>query len=349
MANPVQFSNTRPTATPNRGRRPSEALKSGKFYIGSNITEYGTTDRTGFYDGINPPTQGTTTYTFKISQGPSMRTFVDSDPRLKKFLEGILGQSFATLADAVAAVAIDDNVTVLSRNIDKFVGDQVQFYYDSSCLASYPRTGTNLYDLGRLQSNGTGTFGFDILPSSTYASGSLTFNGSSENINSGISNNQYFDGTSGDYTLSFWIFDEDSPSLSRIMDKSSVDTGTTHNGISVVTKDVTTGVSRPGVIIDGTEYDFAGISYSHNTWAKIDVVITSKTITCYVNGTGRTVNYSTPLNRIVSTRNLTFASTPRKTLLFEGKIGLMSMVQEELSSTDILKNFNSQKARFGLS
>ncbi len=348
MANPVQFANSRPTVAPNKGRRNSEALKSGKFYIGSNMTEYGTTNRTGFYAGVDPPTQGATAYTFKISQGPSIKTFVDSDPRFKKWIEGVLGQSFSTLADAIAAVAIDDNIAVLSRNIDKFVGDRVQFYYDSSCLASYPRTGTNLYDLGRLQSNGTGTFGFDATPS-TSASGSLTFNGTTESIRTGTSTNSYFDGTDGSYTFSFWILDRDSPSLSRIMDKSSSDTGLTHNGISIITKDVTTGVSRPGVIIDGTEYDFAGISYNHNTWVKIDAVITSNDITCYVNGTGRTVSNSTQLSRIVSTRDVNFASTPRGTLLFDGKMGLMSMVQEELSSNDILRNFNSQKARFGYS
>lgn len=344
MANPVQFASSRPT--PNG--RPAESLKTGNFYIGSNISEYGTTNRTAFFAGITPPLGGYTTFQGKLANGPSMNTF-NSDASLIKFINKRLGQTFTTIEEALTYVVTQDTWAILSMDIAKFVGNEVQFYYDTSCVASYPRTGTTLYDLGRLQNNGAGAGTFN-----TDASGSLEFNGTSNKIDTSISNNNYFNGTEGSYTISLWIWDNDSPNKSRMFDKSSVDTGNTHNGISIINTDLTSTSAQLGVIIDGVQFDFPGASWNHRTWTKLDIVVDADSatnqITGYSNaGTGRTVNITgTALSAITSTRSLNFGATPRSTFFFKGRMGLISMTQEVLSASQVQRSFDSQKARFGL-
>jgi hypothetical protein len=88
-------------------------------------------------------------------------------------------------------------------------------------------------------------------------------------------------------------------------------------------------------------------TYTVNSWYYVTAVFSSSGLKMYVNGNLVNSN-GTAFNPSYSTSAFyvgCFSSTQE---LFHGGISVISIYNRELSSTEILQNFNAQKSRYGL-
>ena len=136
----------------------ANALRAGSVHIG--LDGKGPTSSTGFYTGINPPSGGYTVY-YNKSGGPSITTKAN-DAALIVEANGVSGETFTTIAEALAYYAGQSDKMVMFNPINGIVTDSLVAYFAPGTIPSYPRSGTTLYDLGSEGHNGTlengGTF-----------------------------------------------------------------------------------------------------------------------------------------------------------------------------------------------
>ena len=88
-------------------------------------------------------------------------------------------------------------------------------------------------------------------------------------------------------------------------------------------------------------------AYTINNWYYVTAVFTSSGLKMYVNGNPVNSNF-VPFNPSYSSSNFYIGAFSPTQEFFQGAISIISVYNRELSSTEILQNFNAQKTRFGL-
>jgi hypothetical protein len=234
-------------------------------------------------------------------------------------------------------------ITGGARNI---VTDGLVLYLDAANRLSYPGSGTTWTDLSRGSNNGT------LINGPTFNSangGSIVFDGADDWTSFGNTLNM---GTS-DFTISAWV-------------KSTSTAGGNNNGI--VYKKSTGYPYHAGYrlnmpngafnfhIADGVDYNSLSTispSFNDGKWYNVvGVAIRTQKLQIFVNGqlnieTSSTLATSidTSVNFAVGALNTAGAFVYHR---FLGNIAQTSMYNRALNSSEILQNFNSTRARFGI-
>ncbi len=231
------------------------------------------------------------------------------------------------------------SITIKESNVTygpNIVTDGLVLYLDAGNPESYPGSGTIWYDLigdnnGTLinESIGTTNPNYMTFESNNYDYITLTsrlFLKESASFSVWVISN-------GDYTLNYGsrgqIIGHNSPYSNELCFND--------NGSSYRIEGETS--------TNGNYYSVTGYDYD-DEWLNIHVNFFESTGYTYVNG--YLVNSRAMLNNLSLYRiGGNVDSTPEKRQLLNGKIPMIMYYNQHLSSTQILRNFNSTKSRFG--
>ena len=146
MPNPIKYT----TGT------ESQALKKGNFYIGTGDVGKGPSDTTGFYQGISPSSGGYVIYMNK-SGAPGDLSYhnAPTDAELISFTNSLAGQSYTTVNECFNYYNGQSDKLCVNRDYESIVTDGLIFNLDANFIASYPRNGTDVYDLSGKGNDGT--------------------------------------------------------------------------------------------------------------------------------------------------------------------------------------------------
>lgn len=218
-------------------------------------------------------------------------------------------------------------------------------FYDPSNSSSYPGTGTTINDLSGNGLNGT-------MSNITYTNPYFSYNGTNSQVT--IPDNALLEPGSGNWTMEVWVNQNasgndvvlgkfDPGGLSADVSYSIRTTGTTYYA------QIGSG-SGSGSTLFVNSTNFAG---TLGTWYQLVYVFkngATKTVETFVNGLSiGTVNHS--LASILNTSaNLYLGSYNggEYAQWFDGKIGITRLYNIALTSAQVMGNYNSSKAKYGL-
>ena len=310
----------------------SLSLRKGNFYIGvGDVSKY-PTSTTGHWSAINPPSGGFTIYENKTSDGPSIRVAVDQ-PTLVDYAKRLYGGNPYMVSVFEALIYLNQTSTIIctDRIYEPIITDGLVLHLDatyapsSSFFMSGYWNDISYNNIPCFFMNGTGF---------SYASnGYFYFNG----LNSyAMNGNNTILNITGNLTTSAWVNPASFTNYGNIISKNS-NTG-----------------YRMRFQSDGTFWMYSNgnsltspSTYTVNSWYYVTAVFSSSGLKMYVNGNLVNSN-GTAFNPSYSTSAFyvgCFSSTQE---LFHGGISVISIYNRELSSTEILQNFNAQKSRYGL-
>jgi hypothetical protein len=204
--------------------------------------------------------------------------------------------------------------------------------YDVSNQLSYPGSGTTLGDVSGNSVDGTLVNGVGFNSSN---GGSLVFDGNDDYVSFGSGYS-----TTDNLTYEAWVNPSSLGSLGVILNHDSWSSGYVHfqfigNSLQFA--------------LNGESDMYSTYSFTANIWYQVAAVYSksAKTISFYVNGIlTNTENYNNPPS--ITNTNLKLGSWNGNDRFFNGKIGLVRIYNSALSASDIQKNFNGSKTRFGL-
>ena len=310
------------------------ALKKGNFWIGTGDVGKGPTSSTGYYNGITPPSGGYTIYLNKASGGPSIYT-VTTEAQMVSLTNSIGAQSFTTSGQCLNWFATQTDKMIFNIDYPAIVTDGLVFNLDAGFTPSYPTNGTTWYDLSSNVNNGTLTNG----PTFNSAnSGSIVFDGVDDRVSS-------------PYTTNF-----DSWTLEAILQPNGLQTGAgiiffrgnNANGMNFLYNQTGLKVTFHWKDLPSTFLWDGGPTLTDNTWTHLLMTVNPTIAKFYVNGvlnsslsgtynnTGTVSDLNVGLDNCCGSR------------YFKGKIAKSSIYNRELTSTEVLQNFNAIKGRFGL-
>lgn len=328
MSNPIKYSTG----------SESLALKKGNFYIGTGDVGKGPTSSTGYYNGITPPTGGYTIYLNKASGGPSIYTCAN-DTELVNLTNTIAGTSYTTANECLVYFAGQTDKIVLNRNYEGIVTNGLIYDFDAGFVSSYPKNGSNLYDISVSNSDGQLYNGVTF---STSGGGSLVFDGTDDSAysNSNLSSLPYGDSSR---TIMYWIYPYtiSNSVLSQIAGY-GLDTGSGNLFCGIIYSNGKAGLWGNSINYQSTH------TVNTNVWQHIAYVKTPGTIKCYKNGIGDNGG-SLTLNTVSSSRPFMGIVYQRQIYgYYNGEISIFQIYNRALSDTEVLQNYNAQKGRFGL-
>jgi hypothetical protein len=304
-------------------------IKVKDWVLGINEgAEYGPTSVTGFWNSIIPPSGGYTMYGNKAVAGPSI-VVAQNDSELIGFTQGFAGQTFSTANEALGWYTGQTGLICVNLDYPDIVTDGLTLLLDAGYVSSYPRSGSRWDDLSFSGNNGT------LINTPTFNSsnnGYLTFNGNTQYVNVG--------GTPlglSSYTKNIWFYlngDSDNNLLSS-------DTGG-HFMFFASTNKLYCGHSNWGVYTV-----FPSVTnFSNGVWYNACVTFdTTNGFVLYVNGVqdNTYTAQKTPIGGNGSTRVGAFGAGSN---LLNGRVSVAMVYNRVLSSTEVLKNFNSFSSRF---
>lgn len=225
------------------------------------------------------------------------------------------------------------------------ISNNLVLYYDPSNLTSYSGTGTTINDLSGNELNG-------LMSGVTFSSPYLSFNGINGQIQ--IPDNTLLEPGSGDWTIEVWV--NQSVSGNDVVLGKFNNGGLTQNVSYSIRTTSTTYYAQIGSGSGSGSTLFVN-STNHigtlNNWYQIVYVfknIETNTLETFVNGSSiGTVNHSLP--SILNSVNPLYIGSyngGEYSQWFEGKIGIVRIYNNALTSSDILINYNTDKAKYGL-
>ena len=329
------------------------ALKKGNFWIGTGDVGKGPTSTTDYYNGITPPAGGYTIYLNKASQGPAI-FIAGNDAALISLTNRIAGANYTTAAECLSYYAGQSDKMCVNRDYETLITEGLVFLVDAGYNPSYPTTSYFWYDLSSNVRNVT----MYNAGGSTYTSnppGPPSFSSS----NGGIFNFSTDDWgklpstiTAGSaVTFAAWLKLTDSGSSNGIMSHCS-------GGPVNLAYVIAGGKMRywyytaPWQIYDGTTSINDG-NWKYVVWAK-----SGTNMVLYINGsqdasTTLVGDVQGPLNCVGSmwgpcNSDSYGPGTDFYSQCFNGTIAAVQVYSKQLTGAEVLQNFNTQKARFGL-
>jgi hypothetical protein len=221
----------------------------------------------------------------------------------------------------------------------KIVTNGLVLYLDAANIRSYPKTGNTWYDLSIGTNTGTLNSGSTF---NTSNGGSIVFDGTDDNVNCG--NNSILD-VGNNITVNAWIFLPSTgattgyrPIVSKVVSGATVGW---EMGVSIGKLRC---VFRPTSNI----IDLTGPDLSIGVWQMCTFSYDNLTTKLYLNGVLRTSTSSGGPVILDSSQPFQIATRGIGGNTFLGRISQVSMYNRALSSSEILQNYNSTKARFQL-
>lgn len=306
----------------------SKSLKVGNFSLGVSNSAYGETSSTGYWNGISPPTSGYTIYENKVANGPSIRVPSDSATLIDYANRLYSGSSITTEEGALSYFNGLNDVICANINYEEIVTSGLTLLLDAGFTPSYPKSGTSWTDLSFSGNNAT------LYNGPTFNSsngGSIVFDGTNDYCFAGPGL-----AITGNLTVAAWVRPTSFVNQGNIVAKSS----------------------NPGYRMrfqsNGTFWMFSNANtitspsaYTINNWFHTVGVFSSTGLRMYINGSLVQSN-GTAFSPSYSASSFIVGGFSTTQELFQGRIANVSVYNRALSATEVLQNFNAQKARFGL-
>jgi hypothetical protein len=320
------------------------ALKKGNFWIGTGDVGKGPTSSTGYYNGITPPSGGYTIYLNKASGGPSIYT-VTTEAQMVSLTNSIGSQSFTTSGQCLNWFATQTDKMIFNRDYEPIVTNGLVLNVDAGFTPSYPTTNTTWYDVSSAGNNGTLTNG------PTYSltnGGSIVFDGVDDyaQITSPFGN---IDWSSRAWSFSAWM------KLNSLGDRCLVNLNSANSTDYIVTNvfysnggsywyfiknsaSTQTNFTTPGGTFTTNEIFYFTMTYNGNG-------LSTSNINFYKNGTqvATSGGGSAGLGNMSGLQIGGGNNYP-----MNGNVYNFLMYNREISSLEVLQNYNVQKSRFGL-
>jgi hypothetical protein len=229
------------------------------------------------------------------------------------------------------------NRYIYGRIGPSIITDNLVLLVDAGDKTSYSESGTIWYDLSGNNYSGSlvNTPTFD-----STSGGCLTFNGSNTYVDLGI--NSYNLGLGQNATISTWSQLAANTSSTIISDWNSVGLTLRYNNASSIDFYVFPGTGDYRIT-------YTGMTYKLNIWYNIVGVMNGSLLELYINGVFKTsVAAGGPVGNSSSTLKIGIRGDLGALGPMNGKIALTQIYKKTLSASEILKNYNSQKSRFGL-
>ena len=209
--------------------------------------------------------------------------------------------------------------------------------YDISNQLSYPGSGTTLGDVSGNSVDGTLVNGVGYNSSN---GGSIVFDGSNDYVSfsSGLP-------STDNLTYEAWVNPSSFSGFNVILNHDNWTTGYVHFQFDQGALHFDLHCCQVGGQNISSTYNFTA-----NTWYQVAAVYSKSLgqVSFYVNGTlTNSVNLTGSIPTITNS-NLKLGSWNGNDRFFNGKIGLIRIYNSALSASDIQKNFNGSKTRFGL-
>jgi len=224
------------------------------------------------------------------------------------------------------------------------VVDNLVLYYDPSNISSYPGTGTTINSLATTNLTGT-------LSNITYTSPSFNYAGNSQ---VSVADNALLEPGNGSWTMEAWFNVSSTPTSGVILGKfdngglsKNVSYSIRYNTSRSLFAQFSNGV--PATFVNSSAYTF-----SLNTWYQVVYVWTNsggtKTIGTYINGSSiGTVNHT--FTSILNSTNPLYLGSyngGEYSQYVTGKIGITRLYSAALTPSEVLNNYNANKAIYGL-
>jgi hypothetical protein len=221
-------------------------------------------------------------------------------------------------------------------------------YYDPSNISSYSGSGTDINDL-----SGNGLTG--TMSNITYTSPYFSYNGTSSRIT--IPDNALLEPGTGDWTMEAWVYNTLVSATQVgpfVISKGSGLYGIRHYVGPSFSNQLASNLS--GSNAEGSSSIQVGPSSATvmlpNTWTHVVSVyktVSTKTLEIFINGISKDSESHTMSSVTNNTGALYIGSTSSGSSNFwEGRIGIVRLYNAALSSEDVLANYNSSKAIYGL-
>ena len=216
-------------------------------------------------------------------------------------------------------------------------------YYDPSNSSSYPGTGTTINSLA--PTNLTGA-----MSNITFTNPYFTYNGTSSQIT--VTDNALLEPGSGNWTMEAWVYLSNTGAGPKTI-LGKFDPGGGAADVSYSMRISTANAfaqfgDGTGAFVDSTSY-----TLTINTWTQIVYVWTNgatKTLQTYINGASiGSVNHT--LNSILNTpSNLYLGSYNggEYAQWMNGRIGIIRLYNTALSASQVLGNYNANRAIYGI-
>ena len=306
----------------------SKSLKVGNFSLGVSNSAYGETSSTGYWNGISPPTSGYTIYENKVTNGPSIRVPSDSATLIDYANRLYSGSSITTEAGALSYFNGLNDVICANINYEEIVTSGLTLLLDAGFTPSYPKSGTSWTDLSFSGNNAT------LFNSPTFNSsdgGSIVFDGTNDYCLAGLGL-----AITGNLTVAAWVRPTSFTNQGNIVSKSSnlgYRMRFQSNGTFWMYSNTNT-ITSPS-------------AYTINNWFHTVGVFSSSGLRMYINGSLVQSN-GTAFSPSYIASSFIVGGFSSNQELFQGRIANVSVYNRALSATEVLQNYNAQKARFGL-
>ena len=231
----------------------------------------------------------------------------------------------------------------------KIISNGLLLNYDIAQLRSYPTTGTIITDLSGNNKNGTLINGISF---NSLNGGNFLFDGVNDYVDLGVSTVVNLLNGAMASTFSIWINNNLLPATG-IENYQSIGCLIQNNTL-INCCFFGSNISIGGRSRIQDSYQVARTPYgSTNLWVNISGILdyTNDLIKIYINGIlvkTQSVNFgSNTIVKGVPTVPDAIGSI-QNTQFFNGKIGQFSLYNKELTSTEVLQNFNANRSRYGL-
>ena len=299
--------------------------------------DYGPTSSSGFYQGITPPNGGYTIYVDRVSGGPSIHVAY-SDTQCIFFLKSF-GATGSTISEVLAWATATPTVYIQSTeltSIVSYVTSGLVYSFDANNNSSYPGTGTTWTSVNGI-SGGTASLVNGPAYSASYGGG-ISLDGSNDYIalpTSGLNSN-------ADFTVEI-AFNMNSTSSGRnIMDGLSV----AHLVIRAVNGLYYTSLVRGDQLELGNFGIGSSIIYDTNYLLTLSLNKSTTTFSLYLNGVF--ISTLNPGNQTFTTSSPVLAKHLSIYELTKEVFYSFKWYNRQLSSTEVLQNYNAVKDRLGL-
>jgi hypothetical protein len=305
----------------------------------TGYADYGPTSNSGFYQGITPPNGGYTIYVDRVSGGPSIHV-ANNDTQCIFFLKSF-GATGSTISEVLAWATATPSVYVQSTELSviaSYVTSGLVYNFDAANSASYPGSGTTWTSVGG-SSSGTATLVNGPTYSASNGGGGISTDGIDDYITlptTGLN-------TNADFSVEI-AFNMSSLSSGgqNVMDGLSVGhlVIRAHNGPYYIS------------LVRGDQLELGNFGASSNPSYDTIYVLTlmlnksTTTFSLYMNGTF--ISTLNPGNQTFTTtspilsKHLCCYEITKET--FYG----FKWYNRQLSSAEVLQNYNAIKGRLGL-
>lgn len=218
-------------------------------------------------------------------------------------------------------------------------------YYDPSNSSSYPGTGTTINSLA--PTNLTGA-----MSNITFTNPYFSYNGTSSQIS--VADNALLEPGSGSFTMEVWV-NQNVSGNDVVLGKFNPGGAAQNVGYSIRTTGTSYYAQLASGSGSGSTLFINSTTYvgTLNTWYQLIYVFTNgatKTLQTFVNGSSiGTVNHSLA-SILNTTTNLYIGSYNNGEFpqWFDGRIGITRLYNSALTASQVLQNFNTNRAIYGI-